>query len=264
MATGVNVLAAGSPVIPMSFSPPTQSIGGIGYMNELEHLLTEQARYYRKRAGEYDDWWLRRDRYDHGPEANAAWFADAALVQGALDRFEPTGKVLELACGTGLWTERLAAHADYVTAVDGSPEMLELCRERVGDSHVRYLQADLFAWESEEIYDVCFFSFWLSHVPEERFDAFWEKLRRALEPDGRIFFVDSSRHDLASAVDHKLSAPEDPTMLRRLADGSEHRIVKRFYEPESLRGRLAELGWSVEVHSTPTFFLYGEGHLAAG
>lgn len=232
-------------------------------MNELERLLAEQAHYYRKRAGEYDDWWLRRGRYDHGPEVNADWFADAALVQAALDRFELAGEVLELACGTGLWTERLAAHADRMTAVDGSPEMLELCRERVGDSaDVRYVQADLFAWEPEETYDLCFFGFWLSHVPEERFELFWEKLRRALRPGGRVFFVDSSRNDLASAVDHKLSEPHDPTMLRRLADGSEHRIVKRFYEPESLRQRLAELGWNVEVHSTPAFFIYGQGHVA--
>jgi ubiquinone/menaquinone biosynthesis C-methylase UbiE len=232
-------------------------------MNELERLLTEQAYYYCKRAGEYDDWWLRRGRYDHGAEVNADWFADAALVQAALDRFEPIGEVLELACGTGLWTERLAAHADRITAVDGSPEMLELCRRRVDNSaDVRYVQADLFAWEPEEAYDLCFFGFWLSHVPEERFELFWEKLKRALRPGGRVFFVDSSRNDRASAVDHKLSEPHDPTMLRRLADGSEHRIVKRFYEPESLRKRLEDLGWNVEVHSTPAFFIYGQGHAA--
>jgi SAM-dependent methyltransferase len=226
---------------------------------DVEQLLADQAHYYRKRAGEYDDWWFRRGRYDHGPEVNARWFADAAEVQGTLDRFEPVGEVLELACGTGLWTERLVGHAARLTAVDGSSEMLELCRTRVEDPHVEYVQADLFAWEPEETYDVCFFGFWLSHVPEERFEAFWEKLRRALGADGRVFFVDSARHDRASAVDHELPAVDDPTMLRRLADGSEHRIVKHFYEPELLQRRLAELGWTVEVHATPTFFIYGEG-----
>jgi ubiquinone/menaquinone biosynthesis C-methylase UbiE len=226
---------------------------------DVERLLAEQARYYRKRAGEYDDWWLRRGRYDHGPELNAIWFADAGEVQDALERFDPAGEVLELACGTGLWTERLVAHAERLTALDYSPEMLQLCRERVDDPRVRYMHADLFAWEPDETYDACFFGFWLSHVPEERFDAFWEKLERALRPDGRVFFVDSARHDRASAVDHELPPADDPTMLRRLADGSEHRIVKRFYEPESLQRRLARLGWSVEVHATPTFFIYGEG-----
>jgi len=230
--------------------------------SDIERLLVEQALYYRKRAGEYDDWWVRRGRYNHGPDVNARWFADAAEVQAALDRFEPAGEVLELACGTGLWTERLLAHAERLTAIDGSSEMLKLCRARVDDPRVSYLQADLFAWEPDTAYDVCFFGFWLSHVPEERFEMFWEKLRRALAPDGRVFFVDSSRHDLASAVDHKLSEPENPIMLRRLADGSEHHIVKRFYEPRLLKQRLADLGWKVEVQATPEFFIYGDGRLS--
>jgi ubiquinone/menaquinone biosynthesis C-methylase UbiE len=236
-------------------------------MKDLERLLAEQAHYYRERAGEYDDWWLRLRRYDHGTDVNAQWFADVAEAQTALDRFEPAGEVLELACGTGLWTQRLVAHADGVTAVDGSSEMLELCRARVehavaAGSRVRHVQADLFAWEPDRAYDVCFFSFWLSHVPEERFEMFWEKVKRALGPDGRVFFIDSSRHDQASAVDHELSDPSDPTMLRRLADGSEYRIVKRFFDPEQLRQRLAGLGWRIEVRATSTFFIHGYGRVA--
>ncbi|HEX3392801.1 MAG TPA: class I SAM-dependent methyltransferase [Solirubrobacteraceae bacterium] len=151
-------------------------------MNELEVLLAEQAHYYRERAGEYEDWWFRRGRYDHGPEMNARWFADAAEVEAALERFNPTGEVLELACGTGLWTQRLVSHAIGVTAVDGSPEMLELCRARVNDPRVSYIQADLFTWEPDRAYDVCFFGFWLSHVPEERFEAFGRRSNAPLDP----------------------------------------------------------------------------------
>jgi ubiquinone/menaquinone biosynthesis C-methylase UbiE len=238
--------------------------GGADTMSDIDRLLAEQVSYYRERAGEYDDWWLRRGRYDHGSDANGRWFADSADVQAALDRFEPAGEVLELACGTGLWTSRLVTQADRLTAIDGSPEMLELCRARMGDMRVSYIQADLFTWEPSQTYDVCFFSFWLSHVPEERFDAFWEKVARSLGPGGRVFFLDSSRHDLASAVDHKLPDADDPTMLRRLADGREYRIVKHFYEPQPLQRRLTDLGWKIEVHSTPTFFIYGEGRLAEG
>jgi demethylmenaquinone methyltransferase/2-methoxy-6-polyprenyl-1,4-benzoquinol methylase len=230
--------------------------------DEIDGLLAEQAHYYRERAGEYDDWWFRRGRYDHGLEINARWFADAAELQSVLDRVESTGAILELACGTGLWTRRLVANADSVTAVDGSPEMLELCSARVNDPRASYVQANLFEWEPEQAYDVCFFGFWLSHVPEERFEAFWEKVKRALKPNGRVFFVDSTRSDLASAVDHKLSEPDDPTMLRRLADGREYRIVKRFYEPTRLQQQLASLGWEIEVGTTPTFFVYGQGGMA--
>jgi ubiquinone/menaquinone biosynthesis C-methylase UbiE len=231
-------------------------------MSEIERLLEEQADYYRERAPEYDDWWLRRGRYDHGPDANARWVADASLLEVALDRFKPEGDVLELACGTGLWTRRLVTSAHSILGVDGSSEMLELNRARLGvDPRVEYLQADLFEWEPNRLFDVCFFSFWLSHVPAERFATFWEKVGRALAPEGRVFFLDSSRSDLASAVDHRLPARSEQTMLRRLADGREYQIVKRFYEPDLLRQQLAELGWSAEIHTTPEFFLYGQATL---
>jgi ubiquinone/menaquinone biosynthesis C-methylase UbiE len=224
---------------------------------ELERLLAEQAHYYRERACEYDDWWFRRGRYNHGLEANARWFADAAETQAALERFGPTGDVVELACGTGLWTQRMTPQAASVTVIDGSPEMLDLCQARVSDPRVRYVQADLFAWEPDRTYDVCFFGFWLSHVPEQRFETFWEKVRRAVGPKGRVFFIDSLRSEQASAVDHKHPDRDEQTMLRRLADGREYQIIKRFYEPHALQQRLSKLGWSAQVHTTSEFFIYG-------
>jgi SAM-dependent methyltransferase len=243
-------------------------------MNDIENLLAGQARYYRERAEEYDDWWFRRGRYDHGGDANARWFADAAEVKDALERFEPVGEVLELACGTGLWTRYLASLGQQVTAVDASPEMLELNRKRVAnhdvvngqgvsgegveDPSVTYVEADIFNWEPDRTYDVCFFSFWLSHVPEEHFAAFWEKVRRALTPEGRVFLLDSSRSDLASAIDHELPDEGDHVMLRRLANGSEFQIVKRFYEPHTLERQLAGLGWCAELATTNEFFVYGQ------
>lgn len=226
-------------------------------MSELEGLLAEQVRYYRARAGEYEDWWYRRGRYDHGAEANARWFAEAAKVQEDLDRFKPAGRVLELACGTGLWTGRLAAHAEHVTAVDASPEALEIARAKVTAGNVDYLQADLFAWEPQESYDVCFFSFWLSHVPGERMASFWAKVHRALAPGGRVYLIDSARSERASARDHDLQEPQEEVMLRRLADGREFQIVKHWFELQALQRRLAELGWRAAVKSTDEFFLYG-------
>jgi SAM-dependent methyltransferase len=227
-------------------------------IDQLAGLLAEQARYYRERAGEYDDWWFRRGRYDRGADANARWFAEVAEVQDALERFRPTGRVLELACGTGLWTRRLVAHADTVTAVDASTEMIELAHVGLNDPKVSFVQADLFGWESPASYDVCFFSFWLSHVPEAQFENFWAKVGRALGPKGRVFFVDSLPSDLASAMDHRLPDRGVETMTRRLADGREFRIVKRFYEPHALRQRLAGLGWHAQVQATPEFFIYGQ------
>jgi 2-polyprenyl-3-methyl-5-hydroxy-6-metoxy-1,4-benzoquinol methylase len=226
-------------------------------MTVIERLLAEQVDYYRERAGEYEDWWFRRGRYNHGADANAAWFAQAAEVLADLDRFEPAGQVLELACGTGLWTGRLAAHATKVTAVDASPEALEIARGKVAATNVDFLQADVFAWEPEQSYDVCFFSFWLSHVPKERSQSFWEKVERALAPDGRVYLIDSARSTRASARDHALQDPDEEVMLRRLADGREYHIVKHWFHADALRRQLADHGWNAHVQTTREFFIYG-------
>ena len=153
-------------------------------MSETDPRLAEQIRYYRDRADEYEDWWFRRGRYDHGADANARWFAEAALVREDLERFRPVGSILELACGTGLWTAMLAAGATDVTAIDASPEVLEIARAKVRAANVEFVEADLFAWDPARRYDVCFFSFWLSHVPRDRWHEFWAKIGRALTEIG--------------------------------------------------------------------------------
>jgi SAM-dependent methyltransferase len=223
-------------------------------------LLTEQLDYYRARAGEYDRWWNREGRFDRGTEANARWFAEAAALERVLEHFDPRGNVLELACGTGLWTRHLVGYADRLTAVDGSAEVLAINRTRVGDSRVEYRHVDIFNWLPEPAsFDACVFSFWLSHVPEQRFAAFWAMVGLALRRGGRVLFIDSARTDRSTAADHHLPEADEATMTRRLDDGRAFRIVKRFYEPRALESSLASLGWTFQVATTGEFFIYGAG-----
>ena len=229
-----------------------------------DDVLCEQISYYRARAAEYDEWFLRQGRYDRGSEENARWHAEAAQVATALDGFlapvSAQGRAaLELAAGTGLWTQRLAGHFAEVTAVDASPETLVINRDRLGAAadRVTYQVADLFTWRPTRRYDVVFFSFWLSHVPPERFDAFWKLVRACLAPEGRAIFVDSRYSQQSTAVDHTLEGEQAITMTRRLNDGREYRIVKIYYQPEELARRLGSSGWEAHVSATPTFFLYG-------
>lgn len=221
----------------------------------------EQIAYYRARAEEYDEWWLRTGRYDRGPEQNARWTAEIAQAEKALAEFAPTGDVLELAGGTGLWTQRLVKFADTLTVVDAAPEVLAVNQARLGIQAVQYVQADLFAWQPTRQYDVVFFSFWLSHVPPERFEAFWNTVRRCLRPGGRVFFLDSQYENTSTAADHQLEGTDATTIRRQLKDGREYRIVKVFYQADELTHRLETLGWQVRVQATPHYFLYGSGTL---
>ena len=97
---------------------------------EVDGLLAEQVAYYRARAPEYDQWWLREGKFDHGEEFNRRWEAEIDRVHAALADFAPRGDVLELAAGTGLWTVLLTRWADHITAVDSSPEALAINAQR--------------------------------------------------------------------------------------------------------------------------------------
>jgi demethylmenaquinone methyltransferase/2-methoxy-6-polyprenyl-1,4-benzoquinol methylase len=222
-----------------------------------EQLLSQQVKYYRERAPEYDEWFLRQGRYDQGPQHRAEWFREVGLIEAALREAALQGDVLELACGTGLWTRHLAGGQSRIVAVDASPEAVAINRGRVGSDSVNYVVADVFAWVPPVArFDVVFFSFWLSHVPPGRFDEFWATVRTALKPRGTVFFIDSLREQTSTARDHG-PLDESGTSRRRLNDGREFQIVKVFHQPLALERRLSGHGWDGWVRSSGKFFLYG-------
>ena len=218
----------------------------------MSDLLGSQRRYYAARAPEYDDWWFRRGRYALPPEREAAWSADVAEAEAALDAFAPAGDVVELAAGTGLWTRRLVRFAERVVALDVNPEVLERNAARVQGA-VEYAIVDLFEWEPTERFDVCFFGFWLSHVPDDRFDRFWGTVRSALRPHGRVFLVDNVAGDPTHAWPNT-----EHVETRSLADGREFEIVKRRWRPDELAERVRPLGFELDLRRTRNgHFLYG-------
>jgi len=220
----------------------------------VSDLVSEQKRYYAERAPEYDDWWYRRGRYELEPDALARWQADVAEAEDALDSFALGGSVLELAAGTGIWTRKLIPLADRVVAVDANAETLAL-----NTSDAELVRADVLVWKPAEKFDLVFFSFWLSHVPEERFDEFWAAVRRALAPDGRVFLVDSGAGDTAHTGTNQAGWEE----TRTLSDGRTFRIVKRRWQPGELAARVRSLGFELDLRGTANgHFLYGGGALA--
>ena len=229
----------------------------------MEPALAEQRAYYEARAPEYDEWFERRGRYDRGPDLNARWRADVEQVRAALAAARLGGEVLELACGTGLWTARLALSAARVTALDASPAMLGRNRERLTAAclvdRVAYEQVDLFTWRPDRSFDAVFCGFWLSHVPEERLDPHLASIADALRPGGRLFFVDSRREPTASSPDQPLAAAGEALAVRRLNDGRTFHAVKVFRSPAALEAAFARRGMAITVRETPTYFQYGFG-----
>ena len=94
-------------------------------------ILDEQLSYYRARAPEYDEWFMRTGRYDRGPEHRAEWFSEVAIMKAALEPVVTGKDVLELAFGTGRFTKYLTRWSARALAVDGAAEALEIPRSQV-------------------------------------------------------------------------------------------------------------------------------------
>lgn len=153
-----------------------------------DDLFAQQLAYYNARAQEYDESVKQTGRFA-GP-SDPAIAAEWAHIQQRIAELPQVEHALELACGTGMWTQELLAVARHITALDGAPEMLATNQAKLNASRVRYQLADLFAWQPQTQYDLVFFAFWISHVPAERMPAFLEQAAAAVKPGGRIFLAD--------------------------------------------------------------------------
>jgi 2-polyprenyl-3-methyl-5-hydroxy-6-metoxy-1,4-benzoquinol methylase len=183
-----------------------------------DDLLAAQVAYYRRRAGEYD-----MTAYE---DLGAA----RARITRIVAALRPAGTVLEIACGTGMWTSALAGAVTAVIAIDAAPEMIGIARGRVTATNVRFEVADVFSWTAAARFDTVFFAFWLSHVPASRFEQLWCQLHGLVTEQGRVLFVDEHPdvHDKEA-----YAAGSDEIIQRRLTDGSEHRWSKSSSTPAS-------------------------------
>ena len=224
----------------------------------MSDLLKHQIEYYRARAPEYDEWFYRHGRYDHGPAQKQQWECEAQQVRDQLHSVSNLRHILEMAPGTGIWTQELIQIGERVTALDASPEMININRAKLLSDKVDYQLTDLFEWRPDRQYDMVFFGFWISHVPGEKLSRFLATVHAALKPGGRLFFVDSAPSEQSTSAGQSIET-RDELQKRVLKDGRQFDIVKIYYDPPSFTKTLRAHGFDIEVKSTANFFIYADG-----
>jgi SAM-dependent methyltransferase len=94
-------------------------------------------------------------------------------------------RVLDAACGPGLYAAELARRGAQVVGFDHSPRMVELCRARVSQGEFRVHDlADPIGWLPDECVDLALCALAIEYV-DDRVAALGE-LRRVLRPDGAL------------------------------------------------------------------------------
>jgi len=204
-------------------------------------------RYYAARAREYERIYEKPERQ---PDLRRLETLLPALYSGR--------RVLELACGTGYWTQFLARSAAGIVAVDASTETLALAAAKeLPRDRVEYRVADVYDLPQElGRYDGAFAGFWWSHVPRRDQARFLASLARRLVPGAQVAFLDNLYVEGSSTPVSHRDAAGDTFQRRRLADGSEHVVLKNFPTAAELDAAIAPFGRNPRYTALDYYWVY--------
>ena len=175
--------------------------------------------YYKKRALEYE-------RIYHKPERQP----DLRQLEAIVTRAFPDLDVLEIACGTGYWTQFASRSARTIAATDYSGEVLAIAVQKgYGNCDVRFIRTD--AYELKDVggsFSAGLVGFWWSHVPQKKLPDFIQIFHSKLEPGAPVLVIDNCFVEGSSTPISRSDDEGNSYQIRTLADGSQHEVLKNF------------------------------------
>jgi trans-aconitate 2-methyltransferase len=128
---------------------------------------------------------------------------------------QPGERILDLGCGTGQLTEKIALAGSEVTGIDLAPDMIEKARHNY--PHLQFTVADARNFQVEQPFDAVFSNAVLHWIPEP--DAVISCIRQALKPRGRFvaeFGGKGNVKAIATALESALEASGYATSQRTI------------------------------------------------
>lgn len=188
--------------------------------------------YYTRRAAEYEEIYQKPERQ-----------SDLAILETHVKTLLEGHPTLEVACGTGYWTEILAPVCRSIVAADSGPEVLEVARGKTYGKHsVHFVLADAYHLEDVEgQFTAGFAAFWWSHVPKECLQSFLRGFHKKLLPGALVCFVDNRNVEGSSTAISHTDARGNTYQQRILKDGTEFRVLKNFPLPRGARVKCSAL-----------------------
>lgn len=194
----------------------------------MDDHLKEMSRYYNERASEYEQIYFRDD------DARRKEIDDEVARVRDLAKGK---RILEIACGTGYWTQYLSQTAAHITAIDIAPLMIEEAKRKPLACPVNFVQADLNHLPSSAgRFDLIALGFWFSHHPKQDYDSLFDSLTSHLEPGGRIWMIDNNPPAEGPRADYSHTDDDGNNYKKRfLSDGREFTIIKNYFSADSLK-----------------------------
>ncbi|MFI5134225.1 MAG: class I SAM-dependent methyltransferase [Chitinophagales bacterium] len=184
--------------------------------------------YYQRRASTYDNLYHRGERKEALDEA-------AAILQ----KFFSGKNVLEIACGTGYWTERIAQTAKSIFATDINNAMLDIAKARsYQNDNVTFSSGDFYNLKPEKKFESLFAGFIWSHIPLQELDEFIALMISYVQSNGTLVFIDNNFVEGSSTPIVRTDEFGNTYQERKLEDEETFTIIKNFPQEKFLREKL--------------------------
>jgi heme-degrading monooxygenase HmoA/predicted O-methyltransferase YrrM len=148
----------------------------------MDNHATEMRSYYRKRAVSYDQVYLYPERQ-----------SDLRFLEIHIPHQFKDLKVLEIAAGTGYWSQFIIGQAASLLATDVTAETLVRIKQRCLSRPIQTRVVDAFSLnEVGTHFNGAFAGLWFSHIKKQQIPDFLTSLHACLQPGSRVIFLDNA------------------------------------------------------------------------
>ena len=210
-----------------------------------ENIVNSMEEYYAKRASEYENIYLRPERQDCIMES-----------KNLLKKYFNNINVLEIACGTGYWTEVISEVSTGIIATDLNNEVLDIAKAKKYKCKIDFIQDDCNKLGNiNDKMDSLFAGFWFSHIPKSKIKDFLETIYKKLNKNAVIVFMDNLYVEGNSTPISRYDTEGNSYQNRKLKDNSQHEVIKNFYNEKSLKEIFNEYGVEIEINILEYFWI---------
>lgn len=182
-------------------------------------MSEEQTQYYQKRAKEYELVYQKPERQK-----------DLHQIKEYLIENFSHQSVIEIACGTGYWTEIIAKNTQQILGVDINKAVIDIAQQKnYRNSTVNFAVKDFHDLaSSNQRFDGLFGGFIWSHILKQDLDSFISIVLNLVKAKGQILFIDNKFVPGNSTPISKVDQAGNSFQKRSLSSGEQFEVIKNY------------------------------------
>ena len=200
--------------------------------------------YYNDRAKEYEKIYSKPERQ-----------TDLQKATTILQLLFSGKTVLEIACGTGYWTEKIADTATSVHATDINESVIAIAKSKHYRTDVTFELADFYNLASDTKFETAFGGFIWSHILLQDLDQFIDNIKRFVAPDGAVVFMDNNYVQGSNHPVAKTDERGNTYQIRKLENGTSHSVLKNFPTEEFVVNKLSRVASEINFVNLPHYWI---------